>query len=72
VEAAVNSATTPYAVADWWYRYILPPGSVLLAPFCGSGTMLAAGLDAGATKVIGIDKKAKYLKKVREGWRRLP
>ena len=63
-------ATTPYAVADWWCRYILPPGGVLLDPFVGSGTMLAAALDNGASKVIGIDKEAKYLrmaaKRVRE------
>ena len=57
-----HPATTPHAIADWWAKYILPPGGVLLDPFCGSGTMLAAGLDNGASKVIGIDKDAKYLK----------
>ena len=66
-----HPAVTPYEVADWWARYILPPGGVLLDPFVGSGTMLAAGLDNGASKVIGIDKEAKYLKmatkRVREG-----
>jgi DNA modification methylase len=35
---------------------------VLLDPFCGSGTMLLAGLDCGASKVIGIEKEAKYLR----------
>jgi DNA modification methylase len=37
-----------------------PP--VLLDPFCGSGTMLLAGLDQAASKVIGVEKDAKYLK----------
>ena len=39
----------------------MPPKGVLLDPFVGSGTMLAAGLDAGAKKVIGIEKEKKYL-----------
>jgi DNA modification methylase len=57
-----HPASTPYALAEWWCRYILPPGGVLLDPFCGSGTMLAAGLDTGASRVIGIDREAQYLK----------
>jgi site-specific DNA-methyltransferase (adenine-specific) len=56
-----HPAATPYDVAAWWCRYILPPGGVLLDPFCGSGTMLVAGLDHGASRVIGIDKEKKYL-----------
>lgn len=56
-----HPAATPYDLAAWWCRYILPPDGVLLDPFCGSGTMLAAGLDHGASKVIGIDKEKKYL-----------
>lgn len=53
---------TPYAVAFWWVKYLLPPNGVLLDCFAGSGTMLAAGLDFGASKVIGIEKEKKYLK----------
>ncbi len=30
-------------------------------PFCASGTMLLAGLDHGASKVIGIEKEKRYL-----------
>jgi DNA modification methylase len=56
-----HPAATPYELAYWWCRYLLPPKGVLLDPFVGSGTMLAAGLDAGARKVIGIDKEKKYL-----------
>jgi DNA modification methylase len=49
-------------VAAWWCRYILPRrNGVLLDPFCGSGTMLLAGLDHGASRVIGIEKEKQYL-----------
>lgn len=56
-----HPAATPYQFAAWWCRYILPPSGVLLDPFCGSGTMLQAGLDHGASNVIGIDRKQEYL-----------
>ena len=56
-----HPATTPYDVVAWWCRYLLPPRGVLLDPFCGSGTMLLAGLDHGASRVIGIDWEKKYL-----------
>jgi DNA modification methylase len=56
-----HPAATPYHVAAWWCRYILPRGGVLLDPFCGSGSILVAGLDEGASKVIGIDRVEKYL-----------
>ena len=57
-----HPATTPYDVAAWWVKYLLPQGGVLLDPFAGSGTMLAAGLDFGASKVIGIEQQKKYIK----------
>lgn len=60
--AGWSGARLPQSLAAWWSRYILPPGGVLLDPFCGSGTMLAAGLDHGASKVIGIEKERRYLK----------
>jgi DNA modification methylase len=56
-----HPSTTPYDVAAWWCRYLLPRGGVLIDPFCGSGTMLMAGLDHGASRVIGIDREARYL-----------
>jgi DNA modification methylase len=56
-----HPATTPYDLAAWWCRYLLPPDGVLCDPFCGTGTMLQAGLDCGASQVIGIDKVQKYL-----------
>jgi DNA modification methylase len=59
--AEPHPAATPYDVAAWWCKYILPPDGILLDPFCGSGTMLVAGLDHEASKVIGIEKEKKYL-----------
>lgn len=57
-----HPATTPYDVAAWWVKYLLPPKGVLLDCFCGSGTMLAAGLDFGASQVVGIEQHKKYIK----------
>jgi DNA modification methylase len=52
-------------VAAWWVKYLLPPGGVLLDCFAGSGTMLAAGLDFGASQVIGIEKEKGYVEIIR-------
>ena len=57
-----HPASLPYGVAAWWVKYLLPQGGVLLDCFAGSGTMLAAGLDFGASKVIGIEQQKKYIK----------
>jgi DNA modification methylase len=57
-----HPATTPYDVAAWWCKYLLPQSGVLLDCFAGSGTMLAAGLDFGASRVIGIERQKKYIK----------
>lgn len=57
-----HPATTPYDVAAWWVKYLLPAKGVLCDCFAGSGTMLAAGLDFGASQVIGIEQQKKYLK----------
>jgi len=61
-----HPAVTPYDLAAWWCRYILPAGGVLLDPMAGSGTMLLAGLDHCASKVIGIDRVAKYVRVARK------
>ncbi len=62
--AATNGhpALTPYDVAAWWVKYLLPKKGVLLDCFAGSGTMLAAGLDFGASQVIGIEREKKYIR----------
>lgn len=64
-DAGDHPTATPYRVVDWWCRYLLPSGGVLLDPFVGSGTTLVAGLNNGASKVIGIDREAKFLKTAR-------
>ena len=65
VSSENHPAVTPYAVAEWWVRYLLPPNGVLLDPFCGAGTMLVVALDHGASRVYGIDREADYLDIVR-------
>lgn len=57
-----HPAKTPYDVAAWWAKYLLPKDGVLLDCFAGSGTMLTAGLDFGASQVIGIEQQKKYIK----------
>jgi site-specific DNA-methyltransferase (cytosine-N4-specific) len=54
-----HGAATPHEVADWWVRYISPPGGVVLDPFMGSGTIPLAALARGRS-VIGIEKEADY------------
>ena len=63
ISATTNGhpATIPYDVAAWWVKYLLPQGGVLLDCFAGSGTMLCAGLDFGASQVIGIEQHKKYI-----------
>ena len=46
----------------------MPEGGVLLDPFAGGGTILAAGLDCEASKVIGIERVEKY---VEMAWERI-
>lgn len=57
-----HPAVTPYDVAAWWCKYLLPPQGVLLDCFAGSGTMLAAGLDFGASQVVGIERHKRYIR----------
>jgi DNA modification methylase len=50
-----HSASTPLELADWWTRYICPPGGTVCDPFCGSGTMGVAAVNNGCN-FIGIEK----------------
>lgn len=54
-----HGAGTPYALADWWIRYITPDNGVVLDPFCGAGTMLIAAKDQ-CLRSIGIEKEERY------------
>ena len=58
--AAGHGAGTPLKLADWWTRYIVPPGGTVLDPFNGAGTMGVAALQNGA-HYIGIEQMAKYV-----------
>jgi DNA modification methylase len=54
-----HPAGTPFLLADWWVRYISPPGGMVLDPFAGSGTVPLAALARGRL-AIGIEQYAPY------------
>lgn len=54
-----HGAGTPLNLCDWWVRYISPPGSVVLDPFIGSGTVGLAALKRGRS-IIGIERDPAY------------
>ncbi len=54
-----HGAGTPLLLADWWTRFISPPGGVILDPFMGAGTMGIAAVMNGRS-FIGIEKMPEY------------
>lgn len=54
-----HGASTPRFLADWWTRYISPPGGVICDPFMGSGTMGLAAIKRGRS-FIGIERMPEY------------
>jgi DNA modification methylase len=60
-----HGAGTPYALADWWTRYICPHGGTVLDCFAGTGTIPLAA-DANDCNAIGIEKMPKYYEIMRE------
>jgi DNA modification methylase len=50
-----HGAGTPLKLADWWTRYICPPGGIACDPFMGSGTMGIAAVQNGCN-FIGIEE----------------
>ena len=54
-----HSAGTPLKLADWWTRYICPPGGTVCDPFAGTSTMGLAALKNGCN-FIGIEKEQEY------------
>ena len=56
-----HPAATPYDVAAWWCRYILATRWRAARSVLWQRERCLAGLDHGASKVIGIEKEKKYL-----------
>ena len=54
-----HGAGTPYTVADWWTRYICPPGGVVCDPFTGSGTTGVACCARGVP-FVGIEMDRRH------------
>ncbi len=44
----------------WLCRLVTPPGGLVLDPFCGSGTTIAAGIAEGFDS-IGIEMSPEYV-----------
>jgi len=53
-----HGAGTPLKLADWWTRYICPPGGTCADWFMGSGTMGVAAVNNGCN-FIGIERMDK-------------
>jgi SAM-dependent methyltransferase len=49
-----NEAPYPQKLADWFIASHCPPGGIVLDPFCGSGTTVAAAVALGR-QGIGLD-----------------
>jgi DNA modification methylase len=60
-----HGAGTPWRLADWWVRYICPPGGTVLDCFAGTGTIPLAA-DANDCNAVGIEKMPKYYEIMRE------
>lgn len=57
--SAGHGAGTPLDLADWWTRYLCPPGGVVCDPFAGSGTMALAAINRGCS-FVGAEKMPEY------------
>ena len=60
-----HSAAFPPALPDWFIRLFTDPGDLVLDPFVGSGTTVAAACDLNRA-VIGIDLSPDYVRMSRE------
>jgi DNA modification methylase len=54
-----HGATTPLKLANWWTRYICPPGGTVCDPFMGSGTMGIAAVNNGCD-FVGVERDGGY------------
>lgn len=49
----------PLALMTWLVKLVAPKGSVVLDPFCGSGTTCIAAIDSDC-KYVGIERDPVY------------
>jgi DNA modification methylase len=56
---SIHGARTPHGIADWWIRYICPPGGTVLDPFMGVGSIGETALDLGRN-YVGIERMKNY------------
>jgi site-specific DNA-methyltransferase (adenine-specific) len=54
-----HGAATPLALADWWTRYLVPPGGLCVDPFTGSGTMALAAIKH-RRRFVGFERDPGY------------
>lgn len=54
-----HGAATPYALCQWWVRYLTKPGDLVVDPFAGSGTVGMAALREGR-RFAGAEQHAPY------------
>lgn len=54
-----HGAGTPEPLADWWIRYISPPGGIVADWFSGTATMGMAAIKRGRS-YIGIERDPEY------------
>src|SRR5699024_8580481 len=60
VDGVQHPTVKPLAIMRWLIRLVTPPGGVVLDPFAGSGTTIAAALIEGFDPV-GIEMETDYL-----------
>jgi site-specific DNA-methyltransferase (adenine-specific) len=58
-EGNTHPTVKPQALMRWLLRLVVPPGGLVLDPFCGSGTTLLACADEGFSG-IGIEREPSY------------
>jgi site-specific DNA-methyltransferase (adenine-specific) len=61
-ERSVHPTMKPVALMQWLVRLVTPPGGVVIDPFTGSGTTgVAAMLEEGGFRFLGIEREAEYV-----------
>ena len=55
-----HGAGTPFALCDWWVRYICPAAGTVLDMFAGGGTVGVATVRRGCF-YVGIEREAEYV-----------